>query len=87
MSEEHQRLRSVLREYFSELVTPERRAALAATTGEFGDVEAYRSLIRQLDNFRRRVDKQRRKIAQAEESRGLGRLRSGAARRLRRRRS
>jgi Glycosyl transferase family 2 len=46
-----------------------------------------RSLIRQLDNFRRRVDKQRRKIAQAEESRGLGRLRSGAARRLRRRRS
>ncbi|HEX2435452.1 MAG TPA: glycosyltransferase family 2 protein [Solirubrobacterales bacterium] len=46
-----------------------------------------RSLIRQLDNFRRRVDKQRRKIAQAERSRGLGRLRSGAARRLRRRRS
>jgi hypothetical protein len=46
-----------------------------------------RSLIRQLDNFRRRVDKQRRKIAQAERSRGLERLRSGAARRLRRRRS
>jgi alkylation response protein AidB-like acyl-CoA dehydrogenase len=48
LSEEHQRLRSELREYFSELVTPERRTALAATTGEFGDVEAYKSLIRQL---------------------------------------
>jgi hypothetical protein len=45
-----------------------------------------RSLIRQLDNFRRRVDKQRRRIARAERSTGLGRLRSGAARRLRRRR-
>ncbi len=48
LSEEHQRLRSELREYFSALVTPERRTALAATTGEFGDVEAYKSLIRQL---------------------------------------
>lgn len=48
LSEEHQRLRSELREYFAELVTPERRAALAMTTGEFGDVEAYKSLIRQL---------------------------------------
>jgi 3-oxocholest-4-en-26-oyl-CoA dehydrogenase alpha subunit len=48
LSEEHQRLRSRLREYFAELVTPERRAALAMTTGEFGDVDAYKSLIRQL---------------------------------------
>ncbi len=48
LSEEHQRLRSRLREYFADLVTPERRAALAMTTGEFGDVEAYKSLIRQL---------------------------------------
>jgi alkylation response protein AidB-like acyl-CoA dehydrogenase len=48
LSEEHQRLRSELREYFAGLVTPERRAALAATTGEFGDVEAYKSLIRRL---------------------------------------
>lgn len=48
LSEEHQRLRSELREYFAELVTPERRAALAATTGEFGDVDAYKSLIRRL---------------------------------------
>lgn len=48
LSEEHLRLRSELREYFAELVTPERRAALAMTTGEFGDVESYKSLIRQL---------------------------------------
>ena len=45
-----------------------------------------RSLIRQLDNFRRRLDRQRRRSAAAERSRGLERLRSGVARRLRRRR-
>jgi alkylation response protein AidB-like acyl-CoA dehydrogenase len=48
LSEEHQRLRSELRDYFARLITPERRAALAATTGEFGDVETYKTLIRQL---------------------------------------
>ncbi len=48
LSEEHLRLRSELREYFAELVTPETRSALAMTTGEFGDVEAYKSLIRRL---------------------------------------
>jgi len=46
-----------------------------------------RSLIRQLDNFRRRVDRQRQRIERAERGGGLSRLRSGAARRLRRRRS
>jgi hypothetical protein len=45
-----------------------------------------RSLIRQLDNFRRRVAKQRQRAERAERSRGLERLRSSAAR-LRRRRS
>ena len=45
-----------------------------------------RSLIRQLDSFRRRVAKQRRRIDRAERGRGWSRLRSGAARRLRRRR-
>ena len=48
LSEEHQRLRAELRAYFNELVTPEVRAALARTTGEFGDVDAYKSLIRRL---------------------------------------
>ncbi|MFP5253457.1 MAG: acyl-CoA dehydrogenase family protein [Actinomycetes bacterium] len=48
LSEEHHRLRAELRAYFNELVTPEVRAALARTTGEFGDVEAYKGLIRRL---------------------------------------
>jgi len=48
LSEEHQRLRAELRAYFNELVTPEVRTALARTTGEFGDVDAYKSLIRRL---------------------------------------
>ncbi len=42
------RLRSEVQGYFSELVTPEIRAALAAATGEFGDVAAYKDVIRQL---------------------------------------
>jgi alkylation response protein AidB-like acyl-CoA dehydrogenase len=37
-----------LQEYFTDLVTPERRAALAASTGEFGDPTVYRDVIRQL---------------------------------------
>ena len=48
LSDEHERLRSELRGYFAEIVTPERRAALASATGEFGDIDAYKSLIRQL---------------------------------------
>ncbi len=42
------RLRDELQGYFSELVTPERRAALAASSGEFGDVTVYKDVIRQL---------------------------------------
>ncbi|MGH8941086.1 MAG: acyl-CoA dehydrogenase family protein, partial [Actinomycetes bacterium] len=41
-------LRDELRGYFSELVTPERRAALAASSGEFGDATVYKEVIRQL---------------------------------------
>jgi alkylation response protein AidB-like acyl-CoA dehydrogenase len=37
-----------LQEYFTDLVTPERRTALAASTGEFGDPTVYRDVIRQL---------------------------------------
>jgi alkylation response protein AidB-like acyl-CoA dehydrogenase len=48
LSEAHERLRTELREYFSELVTPELRRSLAASTGEFGDVDAYKSVIRRL---------------------------------------
>jgi alkylation response protein AidB-like acyl-CoA dehydrogenase len=42
------RLRDELRGYFAELVTPERRAALASATGEFGDVAVYKEVIRQI---------------------------------------
>ncbi len=41
-------LRAELTDYFQDLVTPERRAALARTTGEFGDVDAYKDVIRQI---------------------------------------
>jgi alkylation response protein AidB-like acyl-CoA dehydrogenase len=48
LSDEHERLRSELRAYFNELVTPEIRTALAASTGEFGDTRVYKDLIRRL---------------------------------------
>jgi 3-oxocholest-4-en-26-oyl-CoA dehydrogenase alpha subunit len=48
LSDEHERLRSELRSYFAELVTPELKKALAATTGEFGESDAYKGLIRRL---------------------------------------
>ena len=46
-------LRAELRDYFAALVTPERRAALAAATsdfesGEFGDAAVYRDVIREI---------------------------------------
>ncbi|MDP3968118.1 MAG: acyl-CoA dehydrogenase family protein [Nocardioides sp.] len=41
-------LRRELRSYFAELVTPERRAGLAAASGEFGDAGVYKEVIRQL---------------------------------------
>ena len=42
------RLKEELKGYFSELVTPERRAALAMSSGEFGDATVYKEVIRQL---------------------------------------
>jgi 3-oxocholest-4-en-26-oyl-CoA dehydrogenase alpha subunit len=48
LSDEHERLRSELRSYFAELVTPELKKSLAATTGEFGESDAYKGLIRRL---------------------------------------
>jgi 3-oxocholest-4-en-26-oyl-CoA dehydrogenase alpha subunit len=45
---EQEQLRQQLREYFAELMTPELRAALASTSGEYGDGEAYKQVVRQL---------------------------------------
>jgi 3-oxocholest-4-en-26-oyl-CoA dehydrogenase alpha subunit len=42
------RLREELHEYFAALVTPEVRAGLSVATGEFGDTDVYRDVIRQL---------------------------------------
>jgi alkylation response protein AidB-like acyl-CoA dehydrogenase len=48
LTREQESLRSELREYFAALVTPEIRAALSASTGEFGDTDTYKGVIRQL---------------------------------------
>jgi alkylation response protein AidB-like acyl-CoA dehydrogenase len=48
LTRDQERLRAGLRGYFAELVTPERRAALASASGEFGDVGVYKDVIRQL---------------------------------------
>jgi 3-oxocholest-4-en-26-oyl-CoA dehydrogenase alpha subunit len=45
---EQERLRQQLREYFAGLMTPELRAGLAYTGGEYGDGEAYKKVVRQL---------------------------------------
>jgi len=52
LTPEQERLRSEIRSYFDELITPERRAALATgfstSGGEFGDPTVYKAVIRQL---------------------------------------
>jgi 3-oxocholest-4-en-26-oyl-CoA dehydrogenase alpha subunit len=45
---DQERLRQELREYFAGLMTPERRASLAHTDGEYGDGLAYKDVVRQL---------------------------------------
>jgi hypothetical protein len=45
---EQERLRQELRGYFARLMTPERRAALATTDGEYGNGAAYREVVREL---------------------------------------
>lgn len=47
-TDEQQRLRAELRDYFDRLMTPERREALTATTGEYGSGDTYRDIVRQL---------------------------------------
>jgi alkylation response protein AidB-like acyl-CoA dehydrogenase len=52
LTPEQERLRSEIRSYFDDLITPERRAALATgfstSGGEFGDPTVYKAVIRQL---------------------------------------
>ena len=48
LTPEQERLRDELREYFAALVTPEIRAALSASSGEFGDTETYKGVIRRI---------------------------------------
>jgi 3-oxocholest-4-en-26-oyl-CoA dehydrogenase alpha subunit len=45
---EQERLRIRLRGYFAGLMTPERRAGLARSGGDYGDGSAYKEVIRQL---------------------------------------
>jgi alkylation response protein AidB-like acyl-CoA dehydrogenase len=47
-SAEHERLRRELRSYFATLMTPERRAALSAPDGDYGDGSAYKDTVRQM---------------------------------------
>ncbi|MBA2952898.1 acyl-CoA dehydrogenase [Nocardioides sp. MAH-18] len=48
LTPDQERLREELREYFATLVTREVKAGLAAATGEFGDTQVYKDVIRQL---------------------------------------
>lgn len=45
---EQQELREELRSYFAKLITPERREALAAQTGEYGSGTVYRDVVREM---------------------------------------
>ncbi|MFM1724408.1 acyl-CoA dehydrogenase family protein [Rhodococcus sp. PAM 2766] len=45
---QQQQLREELRSYFAKLMTPERREALAATTGEYGEGNVYREVVQQM---------------------------------------
>jgi len=48
LTDAHESLRAELRAYFAELVTPERREALASATGEFGEHGTYKDVVRQM---------------------------------------
>ncbi|HUD79006.1 MAG TPA: acyl-CoA dehydrogenase family protein [Streptosporangiaceae bacterium] len=45
---EQDQLRQQLRQYFAGLMTPELRAALSSSSGEYGDGNAYKQVVRQL---------------------------------------
>jgi alkylation response protein AidB-like acyl-CoA dehydrogenase len=48
LTPEQQKLQLELREYFAALVTPERRTALAMSSGEFGEAAVYKEVIREI---------------------------------------
>ena len=48
LTDDQQALRRELRGYFAELITPERRTALSAATGEFGEGGVYQDVVRQM---------------------------------------
>ena len=48
LTPEQEALRAELRDYFADLVTPERRVALSMASGELGDTQTYKEVIRQL---------------------------------------
>ena len=48
LSRDQERLRAELRDYFQQLVTPERSAALQASSGEFGEASVYKEVIREI---------------------------------------
>ncbi|MFJ4656571.1 acyl-CoA dehydrogenase family protein [Nocardia sp. NPDC088792] len=45
---QQEQLRAELRDYFARLITPERRAALSATTGEYGEGNVYREVVAEM---------------------------------------
>jgi len=45
---EQEALRAELREYFARLITPERREALAVQSGEYGEGDVYRAVVREM---------------------------------------
>ncbi|MCU1647885.1 MAG: acyl-CoA dehydrogenase [Nocardia sp.] len=45
---QQEQLRAELREYFARLITPERRAALSAQTGEYGEGNVYREVVEEM---------------------------------------
>ncbi|MCU1647865.1 MAG: acyl-CoA dehydrogenase [Nocardia sp.] len=45
---QQEELRAELRDYFARLMTPERREALAAPTGEYGEGDVYREVIAEM---------------------------------------
>ncbi|WP_278264809.1 acyl-CoA dehydrogenase family protein [Nocardia sp. AG03] len=45
---QQEELRAELREYFGTLMTPERRKALSSQTGEYGEGDVYREVVRQM---------------------------------------
>lgn len=47
-TDEQDKLRRYLREYFAELMTPERRSELAGHGGEYGDGTVYKEIVREL---------------------------------------